>query len=52
MRHFATLKEARQYASEHPHNGFRVYRKKKGMPNRFKKPYMVGTYLDWLNYNW
>lgn len=54
MRHFKNRKLANAYArSLNAHTTrVNVYKKKVGMPRRFTHPYMVGSYLEWLNFNY
>ena len=51
MRHFATKKEAIKFRDEKNRfsNTMKVFRKIKGMKNRVKKPFLVGSEFEWLN---
>jgi len=52
MRHFKTRKEANKFKDEKNKNfssGVKVFKKIKGMKNRIKKPFLVGSYIEWLN---
>lgn len=52
MRHFKTKKEAITFKEEQSHKTGRplkVFKKLKGHKNRVKKPFVVGTELEWLN---
>lgn len=52
MRHFATKKEAVSFckkATEGNLKSIHVFKKHKGMKNRIKKPFVVGTELEFLN---
>jgi len=51
MRHFATKKEAVEFRDSlgDQMRVFRVFKKVKGMNNRIKKPFLVGTEFEWLN---
>lgn len=50
MRHFATLKEAKAFKNSKPqYLGYGIYKKIKGHKNRIKKPFVVGTFFEWLN---
>lgn len=52
MRHFETMTKAKKFVgSMHPseRNHIHIYRKLKGHKNRIKKPFVVGTYFEWLN---
>jgi hypothetical protein len=52
MKHFATKKEAMKHLNKKP--GFsndKIWRKIKGQKNRVKKPFVVGTEIEWLNLN-
>ena len=53
---FSTLKEARKELAKHSEcSGVKIWNKKlqkhrsKAQKARIKKPYYVGTYLEWLN---
>lgn len=48
MRHFATKKEAIKWRDQNrPQH--KIFKKLKGHKNRVKKPFVVGTELEWLN---
>jgi len=53
MRHFETKKEAIKFACEQ--NKFtikaHIFKKLKGHKNRIKKPFAVGSEMEWLNLN-
>ena len=50
MRHFETRKKAKDYLKEQPsHLGLHIYKKLKGHKNRGKKPFVVGSEIEWLN---
>jgi len=50
MRHFATKKEAVKFRdSQAPTH--KIFKKLKGHKNRVKKPFVVGTEIQWLNLN-
>jgi len=51
MRHFATKKEAIKFRDEQNKFGsrFKVFKKLKGHRNRIKKPFVVGSEIEWLN---
>jgi len=51
MRHFETKKAARKYIATFPswNYGLKVFKKLKGHRNRIKKPFVVGSELEWLN---
>ena len=50
MRHFKTRAQAKKYLKENNHKyGLKIFKKLKGHRNRVKKPYVVGTELEWLN---
>jgi hypothetical protein len=51
MRHFENKKQAVKYRDEQRARGnqFKIFRKLKGHRNRVKKPFVVGTELEWLN---
>jgi len=52
MRHFATLYKANKFVKELNNSGNftqKRYKKKKGHKNRTKKPYVVCSYIGWLN---
>lgn len=48
MRHFATKKEAIKFRDKYAPN-HKIFKKIKGMKNRIKKPFLVGTEFEWLN---
>ena len=48
MRHFKTRAEAIKWRDSNNPNA-RIFRKIKGMRDRFKKPYLVGSQFEWLN---
>ena len=52
MRHFETRAEAKKFIKDNNPYGtttIKVFKKLKGMKNRFKKPFLVGSYFEWLN---
>lgn len=50
MRHFKTRKEANAFKKSKPWDStLRVFKKLKGHKNRTTKPFVVGTYFEWLN---
>ena len=54
MKHFATKKEALKFRDEKRAKGdnmIKVFKKIKGHKNRIKKPFVVGSELEWLNLN-
>lgn len=53
MRHFKYKYQALKYMRANSRNvGLYVWKKKVGMPRRNTHPYMVGTSMEWLNYNY
>lgn len=53
MRHFSTKKEATKFRDERRKFGHnvKVFKKIKGQANRIKKPFLVGSEIEWLNQN-
>jgi len=51
MKHFETKREAIKFRDEQNSKGknLKVFKKLKGHKNRIKKPFVVGTQLEWLN---
>lgn len=53
MKHFRNKKEAVRYRDKQRgsgHDSLRVWKKRKGQHNRIAKPYMVGSFIEWLNW--
>jgi hypothetical protein len=53
MKHFETRKEAVKFAEETNrfHKSVSVFKKIKGHKNRIKKPFVVGSQMEFLNLN-
>lgn len=52
MRHFETKAEAVDFRDQKKSSGLagvQVFKKIRGQRNRFKKPFVVGTEMEWLN---
>ena len=49
MRHFQTKKEAKKFIKEKNDSNLKIFKKKKGHKNRIKKPFVVGSFFEWLN---
>ena len=48
MRHFATKSQAKKWRDTNKPN-CKIFKKLKGHKNRIKKPFVVGSYMEWLN---
>jgi hypothetical protein len=53
MKHFSKLTEAKKHRDQGNkfNNELKVFKKIKGHKDRFKKPFVVGTDLQFLNLN-
>ena len=50
VRHFETKYKAKKFLASKTYDyGLTIYRKKKGHLNRGNKPFVVCTYIEWLN---
>ena len=50
VRHFETKSAAKDYLKSKPFSeSLSIYKKLKGHKNRAKKPFVVCTYIEWLN---
>ena len=49
MRHFETKKQAKEFIEKSNSSSFKIFKKKKGHKNRIKKPFVVGSFMEWLN---
>ena len=50
MKHFETRQKANAFLKLSPnHLGLKIFKKRKGMKNRIKKPFLIGTEFQWLN---
>ena len=49
MRHFETRKQAKKFIKESNNLSLKIFKKKKGHKNRIKKPFVVGSFFEWLN---
>lgn len=48
-RHFETKKEAQKFHTEQRNSNLGIWKKIKGHKNRIKKPFVVCSYIEWLN---
>ena len=48
MRHFESRRKAKAWRDKNEPS-HEIFKKIKGHKNRVKKPFLVGTYLQWLN---
>jgi hypothetical protein len=49
VRHFTSKKEAINYMAKQNKTDLHIYRKLKGHLNRIKKPFVVCSYIEWVN---
>lgn len=49
VRHFETKKKAKDFKEQKNNSTLNIYKKLKGHKNRIKKPFVVCSYIEWLN---
>ena len=49
VRHFETRKKAIEYKDQKNNSVLRLYKKLKGHKNRVKKPFVICSYIEWIN---
>lgn len=49
VKHFESRAKARKYKDNQNNSVLNTYKKLKGHKNRVKKPFVVCSYIEWLN---